>query len=168
MKKIFEKRDDATILNRMTGERCIIVCFSNIKELFNTYYEILGDDLFSLEYERGYRIGKLRLQKFHTSNDPKKLVDKLLEIYEYMGAFKVIEWNFDPVRLEGKVLIKNSYMAEIFQGLGKTVCHNIAGYLAAIIEGAFKSDVMVKETKCLAQGDDLCVFEIRGRKPVIC
>jgi predicted hydrocarbon binding protein len=64
----------------------------------------------------------------------------------------------DGDRLVG-LKVENSALASSVTGQRKPICHPIAGYIAGFLEEAWKRNVKVHETKCMAVGDPYCMFE---------
>jgi predicted hydrocarbon binding protein len=76
------------------------------------------------------------------------------------GDFEVEE--FDQQGRELVVIVRNSAFAEAYGSADQGVCHMIRGVMAGMAAGIFGTDVRSDETHCLAKGDDLCRFVVRG------
>lgn len=79
-----------------------------------------------------------------------------------------IGWGrFNMVKLDvpGKELVvevENSAFAAAYGKADRSVCHMIRGVLAGMAAGIFGGDVASEETECVAKGDRVCRFVIRG------
>ena len=76
------------------------------------------------------------------------------------GKFNVIK--LDVPGKEFIVEVENSAFAAAYGEADRGVCHMIRGVLAGMATGIFGSDVASEETECVAQGDPVCRFIIRG------
>ncbi|RLE83771.1 MAG: hypothetical protein DRJ39_04300 [Thermoprotei archaeon] len=155
------RRHDSLLYIEEIGERAVVFTLNNLRNFARTYLEIHGDEFFYIEYERGYRLGLLRFNDtFSHIKDPIDRLKRILEFSEGTGAWHVVEWDFDPKAKKGYAIIKNSYWAEVLKPFDRPVCHNIAGYLAAIIGRAYGVELEAEETECEAKGDKRCYFVI--------
>ena len=76
------------------------------------------------------------------------------------GRFEV-----EKLDTEGKelvVVVRNSAFAEAYGSSDKGVCHMIRGVMAGMAAGIFGTEVSSEETMCLAKGDELCRFVLKG------
>lgn len=76
------------------------------------------------------------------------------------GRFEVEK--FDKAGKELVIIVKNSPFAEAYGTADEGVCHIIRGVMAGMAAGIFGSDVNSEETLCVAKGDALCRFVLRG------
>jgi predicted hydrocarbon binding protein len=60
------------------------------------------------------------------------------------------------------ITVRNSPFAEAYGTSDKGVCHMIRGVMAGMAAGIFGSDINSEETLCVAKGDALCRFVLRG------
>ncbi|OYT56996.1 MAG: hypothetical protein B6U76_02165 [Desulfurococcales archaeon ex4484_217_2] len=158
----FQRRNSLLFIERM-GERAVVFTLKNLRNLARTYLEILGDEFFYIEYERGYRLGLLRFNNtFSRIKDPIERLKKILEFSEWTGAWQVLKWSFNPKTKKGYAIVKNSYWAEVFKPFDRPVCHNLAGYLAAVIGSAYGIELEAEEVECEAKGDKRCYFIIHA------
>lgn len=157
------RRHNSLLFVEELGERAVIFTLNNLRNLAKTYLEIYGDEFFYIEYERGYRLGLLRFHNaFSSIKDPVKRLKKILEFSEWAGAWHIVEWKFDPKTVSGYAIVKNSYWAEALKPSKRPVCHNLAGYLAAVIGSAYGLELEAEEVECEAKGDKRCYFIIRA------
>jgi predicted hydrocarbon binding protein len=76
------------------------------------------------------------------------------------GRFDVEK--LDPDSHELIIAVRNSPFAQAYGSSDKGVCHMIRGVLAGLAAGIFGTEVTSEETLCLAKGDELCRFVLRG------
>jgi len=158
----FQRHNSLLFIEEM-GERAVVFTLKNLRNFARTYLEIHGDEFFYIEYERGYRLGLLRFNNtFSRIKDPIKRLEKILKFSEWTGAWQVVEWSFNSKTKKGYAIIKNSYWAEVLKPFDRPVCHNLAGYLAAIIGSAYGMELEAEEVECEAKGDERCYFIIHA------
>jgi len=111
-------------------------------------------------YTGGSRSSKRYKQVFNYTED------EIVAFMCRMGG--EIGWGkFNVIRLDvpGKELIvevQNSAFAAAYGKADWGVCHMIRGVLAGMAAGIFGGDVVSEETACVAKGDPVCRFVIRG------
>ena len=76
------------------------------------------------------------------------------------GKFNVVK--LDVPGKELVVEVENSAFAAAYGQADRGVCHTIRGVLAGMAAGIFGGDVASEEPKCVAKGDPVCRFVIRG------
>ncbi len=76
------------------------------------------------------------------------------------GRFEVEKFDVDGKELV--IRVRNSPFAEAYGTADEGVCHMIRGVMAGMAAGIFGSDVNSEETLCVAKGDALCRFVLRG------
>lgn len=92
-----------------------------------------------------------------------------LHAWEGVGLPKLASLDYDPAaeRFNLVVEFQNSYLAEQFvRVLGKAnepVCWQLAGYIAGYCSEVFDLNLLCRETKCVAKGDDHCEFHVKPR-----
>ena len=89
----------------------------------------------------------------------KQLID------EYLKYMTIAGWGmFNASKLDengGEITCERSAFAEEYPKGDKPVCHFVVGILSAIMERAFGQRYMIKETDCIAKGNQKCRFEIK-------
>ncbi|MBW8012393.1 MAG: hypothetical protein FVQ83_14355 [Chloroflexi bacterium] len=117
-------------------------------------------------YTGGFTGGKLSGQKYKESYN---LSDK--EAVEFMcrmggeigwGAMKIQHLDSSKKRLTLKVT--HSPFAEAYLGKANHVCHLIRGVFGGLCTWIFGTEIDAQETKCIADGDDFCLFDYRETK----
>lgn len=121
--------------------------------------ERAGDILYAGGFTGGQLSGKKYKETFNLTD---------LEAVKFMckmggeigwGRFRLVLLNSESQRLV--VEVDSSPFAEVYMGASETgVCHLIRGVLGGLGSGVFDVEVQAHETRCLAQGDECCRFEI--------
>lgn len=115
-------------------------------------------------YSGGFTGGKLSGQKYKESYD---LSDK--EALEFMcrmggeigwGSMTIQQLDNENKRLTIKVT--HSPFAEAYVGDQNHACHLLRGVFGGLSTWIFGSEVEARETKCMANGDNFCLFEYEG------
>ena len=89
----------------------------------------------------------------------KKLADSCFENLSIKG-WGVFTAN--PEAIGGEVILKNSAIAQEYAKKGLKVDYIAVGMIATIYEKAFNRKYLVREVKCIANGDDECRFTVRA------
>ncbi|MDY6930886.1 MAG: 4-vinyl reductase [Halobacteriota archaeon] len=119
---------------------------------------IIGSLSKTIDYNIGKRIGKMVAEeclKLHVANP----IITSFEIIEYSGWGK-INIDFD----NGIIRIYNSLISKYYirhEGTSEDAVDDIIrGIIASIFEEIEGKECKVRETKCIAQGDEYCEFEV--------
>ena len=82
-----------------------------------------------------------------------------------MGFFKYELISFDAESRRAVVRLFRSFECEPFRGRGerRTRSHLLRGMVAGALEAVFGCPMMVKETRCVARGDECCEFVAEPR-----
>ena len=92
-----------------------------------------------------------------------------LHAWEGVGLPKLAKLAYDPDVEQFELLVefRNSYLAEQFlRVMGKAnepVCWQLAGYIGGYCSEVFDLNLLCRETKCVARGDDHCEFLVKPR-----
>ena len=92
-----------------------------------------------------------------------------MHAWEGVGLPSLASLDYDPEAKKFRLVVhfKDSYLAEQYQRvLGKAnepVCWQLAGYIAGYCSEVFDMNLLCRETKCVAKGDDHCEFETKPR-----
>jgi len=92
-----------------------------------------------------------------------------LHAWEGVGLPKLASLDYDPAAPSFRLIVefRNSYLAEQYvRVLGPStepVCWQLAGYIAGYCSEVFDMQMLCRETKCVARGDDHCEFDTRPR-----
>ena len=61
----------------------------------------------------------------------------------------------------GVVRVEDCFEARGYGPSNEPVCHFVRGYIEGFLSSAFRRELRVTETSCIARGDRECVFEVR-------
>jgi len=61
----------------------------------------------------------------------------------------------------GVVRVEDCFEAKAYGPSSEPVCHFVRGYIEGFLSSAFRKELWVTETSCIAKGDRECVFEVR-------
>jgi predicted hydrocarbon binding protein len=79
----------------------------------------------------------------------------LAELYRGVG-WGILEIECDPETYEGKVIVKDSFIADVFGGADQPVCAFMSGYFAGYMTEYFGKTISVREVSCKATGKEVC------------
>jgi predicted hydrocarbon binding protein len=122
-----------------------------------------------------YNAGKDAVQKVQNSfvrflgdsaavlmSDPETALNEFVEVLNYLGLGEISISEFPPKTM--KFIVMHSAEAQEYVNLKERskspVCYALTGIFAGVCEGVLRSPVECKETRCIAQGNDICEFVI--------
>ena len=154
--------DDYHFPPTLFGERMLMLRFPVLEAMIKGGYETFGRIYAVWLYHVGFRIGRdtfaSQLLMFNTRSV--ELFDLSASFFKHDG-FGIMEVR--RVDLEGRkavIRVYDSFECSMFKGLGKPMGHFVRGMLAGWASEFFGKELSAKETKCLANGDEYCEFEI--------
>ena len=77
-----------------------------------------------------------------------------------MGMGLVVIEKLDPVRGYARITVADSLECCVGKGSDEPYSHFLRGIFAGIFERVFGSEVEVRETMCIAKGDEVCEFQV--------
>lgn len=119
-------------------------------------------------YEAGWE-GAVKWTKNHIETaglSGRALLEQYMNSAGLRGWGKLTITEYDEQTSRVVVTLANSAVAEEMGHAGRTVCDHLPGSIAGafqtilITSGAGTKKVVGRETRCLANGDDMCVFEV--------
>ncbi len=127
--------------------------------LFRTIRIYLGEngiDIYPLLFNIGNFAGEL-IYEHVKSKETKKLSENVAYLWKRyeLGDLKFIN-GLDPLTIH----IDNNFECKEMINIKKSNCAIGAGMFASIFSKHFESEVQVDEVKCIARGDDHCLFNI--------
>jgi predicted hydrocarbon binding protein len=128
-------------------------------------------------HELLYNAGKEAVQKMQNSfvrflgdsaqllmSDSENALNEFIEVLNYLGLGEISIPKSNSKTI--KFIVKHSAEAQEYVNLKEKsrspVCYALAGIFAGVCEGILRSPVECKETKCIAQGSDICEFVIQS------
>jgi len=79
----------------------------------------------------------------------------LAELYRGVG-WGILEIECDPKTYEGKIIVKDSFIADMYGAADQPVCAFMSGYFAGYMTEYFGQAISVREVSCKATGKKFC------------
>ena len=79
----------------------------------------------------------------------------LAELYRGVG-WGILEIDCNPETYEGKVIVKDSFIADVYGGADQPVCAFMSGYIAGYLTEYFGKNISVRVVSCKATGKKVC------------
>jgi predicted hydrocarbon binding protein len=79
----------------------------------------------------------------------------LAELYRAVG-WGILEIDCNPETCEGKIIVKDSFIADVYGGSDQPVCAFMSGYFAGYLTEYFGKNISVREVSCKATGKNVC------------
>jgi uncharacterized protein len=79
----------------------------------------------------------------------------IAELYRGVG-WGIIEIECNPETYEGKIIVKDSFIADIYGAADQPVCAFMSGYFAGYLTEYFGKAISVREVSCKATGKKFC------------
>jgi uncharacterized protein len=79
----------------------------------------------------------------------------LAELYRAVG-WGILEIECNPETYEGKIIVKDSFIADVYGGSDQPVCAFMSGYFAGYLTEYFGKNISVREVNCKATGKKVC------------
>ena len=89
-----------------------------------------------------------------TLNDS-NFANVLAELYRAVG-WGILEIECNPETYEGKIIVKDSFIADVYGGSEQPVCAFMSGYFAGYLTEYFGKNISVREVSCKATGKKVC------------
>ena len=121
----------------------------------------LAQDAF---FQGGFRGGYLSAKKYKALHlfDDFQIIDFMMKMGTEIGWGNFKLQNFDPKKKHLNVIVRKSPFAEAYGESSSAVCHLVRGVLSGLASFLFNQDCVGSEVKCLAKGDEHCLFEIQA------
>jgi len=147
------------------NERAVIFRKSVYEALFNGVREKFGSAGEAMLYYQGFSIGFEIYDTYREiakSDDVENLVEVAKAINMTLGWGIIDRVDIDMGRKSAKLRVYQNFECELGIGKGKPYSQFYRGAVAGIFTRFFGKDVKVKETKCIAKGDEYCEFMVRA------
>jgi uncharacterized protein len=79
----------------------------------------------------------------------------IAELYRGVG-WGILEIECDPRTYEGKIIVKDSFIADVYGASDQPVCAFMSGYFAGYLTEYFGKNISVREVSCKATGRKFC------------
>jgi predicted hydrocarbon binding protein len=121
----------------------------------------LAQDAF---FQGGFRGGYLSAKKYKGLHffDDIQIIDFMMKMGSEIGWGHFELQNFDPQKKYLNIIVRKSPLARAYGESSCAVCHLIRGVLSGLASFLFNQNCVGSEVKCLAKGDEHCLFEINA------
>ncbi|MDI9395182.1 MAG: hypothetical protein QM426_07120 [Euryarchaeota archaeon] len=83
----------------------------------------------------------------------------IAELFRAVG-WGILEIDCSPETYEGKIIVKDSFIADVYGRSEQPVCAFMSGYFAGYLTEYFGKNISVREVSCKATGKDVCEYII--------
>lgn len=83
----------------------------------------------------------------------------LAELYRAIG-WGILETECNPETYEGKIIVKDSFIVDVYGASDQPVCAFMSGYFAGYLTEYFGKNISVREVSCKATGKAACEHKI--------
>jgi hypothetical protein len=80
----------------------------------------------------------------------------VLEEFYRAAGWGILEIECDPETYEGKIIVKDSFIADVYGSADQPVCAFMSGYFAGYLTDYFGKDISVREVGCKVTGKNVC------------
>jgi predicted hydrocarbon binding protein len=138
------------------GVRGVIARALTIVDIMKTLYENAphAEGLLTISGLKG-GIHAAKYFKSILPHDESNYVSGITELYRGVG-WGILEIEFNPETYEGKIIVKDSFIADTFGRADQPVCAFMSGYFAGYLTEYFGKAISVREVSCKATGKDHC------------
>ncbi|MDD3246769.1 MAG: hypothetical protein PHF18_07960 [Methanosarcina sp.] len=98
--------------------------------------------------------------------DDNNFTSPLVELYKAVG-WGILEIECDPVTFEGKIIVRDSFIADVYGESEQPVCAYMSGYFAGYLTEYSGKAIKVREISCKATGKNVCEHIISLASPSI-
>jgi predicted hydrocarbon binding protein len=147
------------------NERAVIFRKSVYEALFNGVRERFGSAGEAMLYYQGFSIGFEIYDTYREiakSDSVEDLVEVAKAINMTLGWGIIDDVSINLKRKSAKLQVYQNFECELGAGKGKPYSQFYRGAIAGIFSRLFGGDVKVKETKCIAKGDQCCEFVVKA------
>ncbi len=80
----------------------------------------------------------------------------VLEEFYRAAGWGILEIECDPKTCKGKIIVKDSFIADVYGSSEQPVCAFMSGYFAGYLTDYFGKDISVSEVSCKVTGKNVC------------
>ncbi|MCQ1534278.1 hypothetical protein FTO70_00905 [Methanosarcina sp. KYL-1] len=91
--------------------------------------------------------------------DDSNFTNILAELYRAVG-WGILEIDCDPITYEGKIIVKDSFIADVYGETDQPICAYMSGYFAGYLTEYSGKAIRVREVSCKANGHEVCEHTI--------
>ena len=159
--------DEITFPIVVRGKRMVPMSMEHFALALKRLYDLFSDAAAVMIHEIGKAYGedlaKWALREFREFEFSKEQIIKIMARYGKSAGWckiSILEYNEN----EGK--IEDSFECGAFKKARKPIGHFVRGVIAGFLSSLFEEPWFVREIKCIAKGDDVCIFHA-NKKPFI-
>lgn len=158
--------DNGIIRDKSTGERCFIVYKKGMESIFKALSQVFSSGIELLLWESSRAAGKNMLHSIgkESREQIKPLLNAYTKRFAQVGFGRIEVCEFEPEKARVRLRVWNNPFAEM-RHEKSTYCSYVAGLVSDLYEGVFHTTPMVKETKCIGNGDPYCEFLLTRKVP---
>jgi predicted hydrocarbon binding protein len=158
--------ENGIIRDKSTGERCFIVHRTVIESIFKNLSRIFNSGIEFLIQESSRASGKQVIDSTgkEAKTDIKLLLSAYTKRFAQVGFGRIEVCEFEPEKARMRFRVWNNLFAEM-QYDESTYCCYVAGLASSVYQGIFHTAPMVKEVKCIGNGDPYCEFLLTAKVP---
>ena len=140
----------------VVGVRGVIARALTIVDIMKTLYENAphAEGLLTISGLKG-GIHSAKYFKSIMPLDESNYASVIAELYRGVG-WGILEIECDPETYEGKIIVKDSFIADMFGAAEQPVCAFMSGYFAGYLTEYFGKAISVREVSCKATGKKFC------------
>lgn len=149
----------------MLGERAIISRATTFVDIIRTLYENVSqsDGLMMLSGLKG-GIHAAKYFKGVIDIDESNFKDILKELFMATG-WGILDIECDQKTMSGRIFVKESFIANKYEGSERLVCGYMSGYFAGFLTEILGQTMHVREVRCKSMGCDVCEHAISPAPP---
>ena len=155
--------DDETgvIRDKITGERCIILTQDRMQDIFDRLSGIFHSGATVIAFEAGKAAGKRFVEESAgvTKGDKQVFLKTVTQRFTDAGLGKIEIAEFDAEKAAVTFRIWNNFFAEL-RSEHAMYRSCIEGFVSAVYEQFMSVTPKIKKTKCIADGDPYCEWQM--------
>jgi predicted hydrocarbon binding protein len=154
--------ENGIIVDKLTGERCLIFPRARIEQIFSRLSELFQSGAQVILMEAFKAAGKWYVnevpeeQKIDKAEFLKSAVQRLMGAG--LGRIEISEFN--PETAELRFRIWNNFFAEMRNEEG-TYCNCVEAYVNGAYEQLMRKTPEITKTKCIGKGDAFCEWHVK-------
>ena len=153
--------ENGVIIDKATGERCLIFPKSRIEQIFQRLTELFQSGAQVIITERFKAAGKWYVNEIpeEKRRDKAQFLKTAVQRPLDAGLGKIEVTEFNPETAEVKLRIWSNFFAQI-QNDGGTNCNSVEAYIDSVYEQLMQKTPETKKTKCIGKNDPYCEWHI--------
>lgn len=132
--------------------------FEFVRFIFRTIRVTLMEERFNIDpilHKAGVKVGLAYYDKLENENI-EIMMDNIVHFWKENKLGNITIESLEPLTIKAY----NCFECEDLPKIGKSACAFDSGILEALFSKHFSENIVVKEIKCFAKGDDHCCFKV--------